>query len=219
MPEGTVTRQRAYHLPHGSIEPLGYSVELGSVNWGKLFDDTSSLEYLKRRSIIEQLSPVYTPQLNGVAERFNRTVGEMIGSLTSDCALGHEYWDEAAVWHAEFHGGVRQRQDGVRELDSPEVEHRQVQAVSKGTFDTPRGLREHLLGFSEDASEWEVRPEATGEEVMSGDVRFLMGLDRKMGVAGLYGLEQSGRAWWLALSEQMEKLGFKRLEEENVHRR
>ncbi|ODN84443.1 hypothetical protein L202_00393 [Cryptococcus amylolentus CBS 6039] len=97
MPEGTVACQRAYHLPYGSIGPLGSSVELGSVNWGKLFDDTSSLEYLKRRSIIEQLSPVYTPQLNGVAERFNRTVGEMIGSLTSDCALGHAYWDEAAV--------------------------------------------------------------------------------------------------------------------------
>ncbi|TYJ54483.1 hypothetical protein B9479_004904 [Cryptococcus floricola] len=30
----------------------------------------------------------------------------------------------------------------------------------------------------------------------------------------LYGLKQSGRTWWLVLSEQMEKLGFKRLEEE-----
>ena len=54
------------------------------------FDD-----YLKECGIVSQLMPLRTPQLNGVAERRNRTLLDMIRSMMSRASLPISFWGYA----------------------------------------------------------------------------------------------------------------------------
>ncbi|TLX68109.1 transposase family protein, partial [Labilibacter sediminis] len=49
-------------------------------------------DYLKECGIISQLSPPRTPQLNGVAERRNRTLLDMVRSMMSRASLPISFW-------------------------------------------------------------------------------------------------------------------------------
>ncbi|KAI3767088.1 hypothetical protein L2E82_17173 [Cichorium intybus] len=50
------------------------------------------LDYLKEFGIVSQLSPPRTPQLNGVAERRNRTLLDMVRSMMSRASLPIHFW-------------------------------------------------------------------------------------------------------------------------------
>ncbi|XP_015124956.1 uncharacterized protein LOC107046765, partial [Diachasma alloeum] len=52
-------------------------------------------EYLTKAGIQHQKTVAYTPQQNGVAERYNRTVVEKARSILVDAKLPKEYWAEA----------------------------------------------------------------------------------------------------------------------------
>lgn len=54
-------------------------------------------EYLKTCGIERQVTPPYTPQLNGVAERMNRTLVEMARCMLFAKKLDFELWAEAVV--------------------------------------------------------------------------------------------------------------------------
>ena len=49
----------------------------------------------KASDIRHQTTPAYTPQLNGVAERKNRTILDMARSLLKAKKLPKQYWAEA----------------------------------------------------------------------------------------------------------------------------
>lgn len=53
------------------------------------------LDFYKRRGIIAETTAPYTPQQNGTAERFNRTVLERIRSMLSDSGADQDLWAEA----------------------------------------------------------------------------------------------------------------------------
>lgn len=57
----------------------------------KEFDD-----HLKNSGIIHQRSNPYTPEQNGLAERFNRTVVEKARCLLFDAELDKQFWAEAS---------------------------------------------------------------------------------------------------------------------------
>ena len=63
---------------------------------GLEFKSKEAITWYATMGIIHQISPRYTPELNRVAERFNRTIKEMISSMLSTANVGHEYWDFAA---------------------------------------------------------------------------------------------------------------------------
>nr|GFA20991.1 hypothetical protein [Tanacetum cinerariifolium] len=52
-------------------------------------------DYLKACGIIQQLTPSYTPQHNGVSERRNRTLLNMVQSMMSLATLSLSFWDYA----------------------------------------------------------------------------------------------------------------------------
>ncbi|KAG8471369.1 hypothetical protein CXB51_036995 [Gossypium anomalum] len=52
-------------------------------------------EYCLRQGIIHQRTPPKTPQLNGLAERMNRTLIERVRCLLSDAKLPRSFWAEA----------------------------------------------------------------------------------------------------------------------------
>ena len=53
------------------------------------------LDYLKECRIVSQLMPPRTPQLNGVAERRNRTLLDMVRSMMSGASLPISLWGYA----------------------------------------------------------------------------------------------------------------------------
>jgi len=52
-------------------------------------------KFLKECGITRQLSVPYTPQQNGVAERFNRTVEEMARCMLQEAEVNEALWAEA----------------------------------------------------------------------------------------------------------------------------
>ncbi|GKA73519.1 retrotransposon protein, putative, ty1-copia subclass [Tanacetum coccineum] len=52
-------------------------------------------DYLKAYGIVQQLTPPYTPQHNGVSERRNRTLLDMVRSMMNLTTLSLSFWDYA----------------------------------------------------------------------------------------------------------------------------
>uniref|UniRef100_A0AAV1TN76 Integrase catalytic domain-containing protein n=1 Tax=Peronospora matthiolae TaxID=2874970 RepID=A0AAV1TN76_9STRA len=51
--------------------------------------------FCRNKGIIQQFTPPYTPQLNGVAERMNRTLVEIARCMIEHAGLSKRYWGEA----------------------------------------------------------------------------------------------------------------------------
>ncbi|KAL0433831.1 UNVERIFIED_CONTAM: hypothetical protein Slati_2717400 [Sesamum latifolium] len=60
------------------------------------------IDYLKENEILSQWTPPGTPQLNGVAERRNRTLLDMVRSMMSFTELPPSFWDYALETAAKF---------------------------------------------------------------------------------------------------------------------
>jgi hypothetical protein len=59
----------------------------GGTEYKGVFD-----EYLVKQGIVHQVTTPYTPQLNGTAERYNRTIKEMVGAMLIDAKLDMKVW-------------------------------------------------------------------------------------------------------------------------------
>jgi len=53
--------------------------------------------YLAENGITHRITPPYTPEHNGIAERANRTIMEMVRGMLFDARLGKEFWGYAAL--------------------------------------------------------------------------------------------------------------------------
>ncbi|CAD6925493.1 unnamed protein product, partial [Tilletia laevis] len=51
--------------------------------------------WLGGKGIVHQVTPPYTPQHNGIAERKNRTIKEMVSAMMVDSGISMAYWDWA----------------------------------------------------------------------------------------------------------------------------
>ena len=51
--------------------------------------------FCRLRCIVQQFTPPYTDQLNGVAERMNRTMVESSRCMVEHAELSKRYWGEA----------------------------------------------------------------------------------------------------------------------------
>ncbi|WVZ01025.1 hypothetical protein V8G54_027094 [Vigna mungo] len=58
--------------------------------------------YCKAHGIRHEKVPPKTPQMNGVAERFNRTIAEKVRSMLSHAKLPKSFWGEAVVTTADL---------------------------------------------------------------------------------------------------------------------
>jgi len=62
---------------------------------GKEYVNRGVEALLKQWGIELHKSPAYTPQFNGVAERFNRTIIEMVQAMLIDSSLSCGFWAKA----------------------------------------------------------------------------------------------------------------------------
>ncbi|VDO16552.1 unnamed protein product, partial [Brugia timori] len=68
----------------------------------------------KNENIILEQTPPDTPQLNGVAERINRTLAEMVRSMLVDCGLPLEFWELALNQAVHVHNRMPHKSLGMK---------------------------------------------------------------------------------------------------------
>ena len=166
---------------------LGEKVRFVRTDGGTEYDSTSARQWYLEKGIVHQISPRYTPELNGVAERFNRTLKEMASAMLSTASLDHSYWDFAIryasvmlmktstspagtnAWHA-----LTGRKPGLNKAFMfGELVYAQipVEVRSKSQLDFDKGQLARIVGQEEGMSGWVVRFEHNGQMVVSRDVR------------------------------------------------
>uniref|UniRef100_A0A2N9GIX8 Integrase catalytic domain-containing protein n=1 Tax=Fagus sylvatica TaxID=28930 RepID=A0A2N9GIX8_FAGSY len=67
---------------------------------GGEFNSDEFKVFCKTNGISRQLTAAYTPQQNGVAERKNRTIMNMVRSMLSEKQIPKNFWPEAVNWTA-----------------------------------------------------------------------------------------------------------------------
>ena len=65
---------------------------------GGEFNSNEFKEFCRHNGIRRQLTTAYTPQQNGVAERKNRTVMNMVRAMLSEKKIPKSFWPEAVQW-------------------------------------------------------------------------------------------------------------------------
>ncbi|GJS84618.1 zinc finger, CCHC-type containing protein [Tanacetum coccineum] len=81
---------RIRHISKKRIEKLQQDGLLNSIDTNQEF-----LDHLKEHGIIAHHTPPYTPQHNGVSERRNRSLLDMVRSMMSQTTLSKSFWDYA----------------------------------------------------------------------------------------------------------------------------
>ncbi|GJW93894.1 retrotransposon protein, putative, ty1-copia subclass [Tanacetum coccineum] len=74
---------------------LGKTIKSLRSDRGGEYMSQEFLDHLKERWIIAHRTPPYTPQHNGVSERRNRTLLDMVRSMMSQTTLPKSFWDYA----------------------------------------------------------------------------------------------------------------------------
>nr|GEW77585.1 retrovirus-related Pol polyprotein from transposon TNT 1-94 [Tanacetum cinerariifolium] len=74
---------------------LGKTIKLLCSDRGGEYMTQEFLDHLKDHRIITHRTPLYTPQHNGVSERRNRTLLDMVRSMMSQTTLPKSFWDYA----------------------------------------------------------------------------------------------------------------------------
>nr|GEU35003.1 hypothetical protein [Tanacetum cinerariifolium] len=74
---------------------LGKTIKSLRSNHGGEYISQEFLEHLKDDGIIAHRTPPYTPQHNGVSERRNKTLLDMVRSIMSQTTLPKSFWDYA----------------------------------------------------------------------------------------------------------------------------
>ncbi|GJR67073.1 retrotransposon protein, putative, ty1-copia subclass [Tanacetum coccineum] len=74
---------------------LGKTIKSLRSDRGGEYMSQEFLDHLKEHGIIAHRTPPYTPQNNGVSERRNRTLLDMVRSMMSQTTLSKSFWDYA----------------------------------------------------------------------------------------------------------------------------
>lgn len=143
-------------------------------------------QFCKENGIKRQLTAAYTPQQNGVAERKNRTVMNMVRSLLSDKKIPKNFWPEAVNW--VVHILNRSPTLAVKDMTpeeawsgiKPSVEHFRVFGCVSHVHvpDAKRKKLEDksfscvLLGVSEESKAYRLYDPISKRIVVSRDVKF-----------------------------------------------
>ena len=87
--------ERFKEFIHEVEKQLGRSIKSLRSNRGGEYLSQVFLDYLRDNEILSQWTPPYMPQHNGVAERRNRTLLDMVRSMMSKAGLPKSFWGYA----------------------------------------------------------------------------------------------------------------------------
>ncbi|KAK9928322.1 hypothetical protein M0R45_025465 [Rubus argutus] len=77
---------------------IGLSIKCLRTDRGGEFNSAEFNEFCMQHGVKRQLTTAYTPQQNGVAERKNRTVMNMVRAMLSEKKVPKSFWPEATRW-------------------------------------------------------------------------------------------------------------------------
>ena len=143
-------------------------------------------EFCLKNGINRQLTSAYTPQQNGVAERKNRTIMNMVRSMLYDMKIPRSFCPEAANWAVhvlnrcptlavkdmtpeEAWGGSKLSVQYFRVFGC--ISHVHVPAAIRNKLDN-RSVKCVLLGVSDESKAYRLYNPATNKIIVSRDVRF-----------------------------------------------
>lgn len=164
----------------------GKSIKCLRTDRGGEYTSREFSDYCKEEGIRRQLTTAYTPQQNGIAERKNRTVMNMVRSLLSAKKAPKYFWSEAANW--TFYVLNRCPTSAVKNITpqeawngvKPSVEHFRVWG-SIGHVHVPDVKRRKLddksmacvlVGFSEESKAYRLYNQTMKKMIVSRDVVF-----------------------------------------------
>ncbi|GKB73584.1 retrotransposon protein, putative, ty1-copia subclass [Tanacetum coccineum] len=88
--------ETSHHCKENEVEnQLGKTIKALRSDQGGEYISQEFKNYLKACEIFQQLTPPYTPQHNGVSERRNRTLLDMVRSMMNLTTLPLSFWDYA----------------------------------------------------------------------------------------------------------------------------
>ena len=153
---------------------------------GGEFNSKEFIDFCKQNGIKRQLTAAYTPQQNGVAERKNQTMMNMVRCLLADKKMPKSFWPEAVMWSCYVLN--RCPSAAVKEVTpqeawtglKPTVEHFRVFGCvahvhipheKRGKLDN-RSFICILLGYSEETKGYRLYDPIEKRVVVSRDVSF-----------------------------------------------
>ncbi|GJV84944.1 retrotransposon protein, putative, ty1-copia subclass [Tanacetum coccineum] len=83
------------HVSRQMENQLGKTIKALRSDRGGEYISQEFKDYLKANGIVQQLTPPYTPQHNGVSESRNRTLLDMVQSMMNLTTLSLSFWDYA----------------------------------------------------------------------------------------------------------------------------
>ncbi|GJU72641.1 retrotransposon protein, putative, ty1-copia subclass [Tanacetum coccineum] len=169
-------------------------------------------DYLKANGIVQQLTPPYTPQHNGVSERRNRTLLDMVRSMINLTTLPLSFWDYALESARGVRGAVRFAKGytqlyGVdyEETFLPVADIRAIRILISiaAYYDYEiwqMDVKTAFLNGYLDEDIYMVQPEGF---VDPNHPRKVCKLQRS-----IYGLKQASRSWNKRFDEEIKRFGF-----------
>uniref|UniRef100_A0A2N9FY74 Integrase catalytic domain-containing protein n=1 Tax=Fagus sylvatica TaxID=28930 RepID=A0A2N9FY74_FAGSY len=153
---------------------------------GGEFNSDEFKVFCKTNGISRQLTAAYTPQQNGVAERKNRTIMNMVRSMLSEKQIPKNFWPEAVNWTAhvlnrsptlavkdmtpeEAWSGIKPNVDYFRVFGC--IGHVHVSDSKRKKLDD-KSFQCVLLGMSEESKAYRLYDPASKKIVVSRDVFF-----------------------------------------------
>lgn len=164
----------------------GRSIKCLRTDRGGEYTSLEFTDYCNTHGIRRQLTTAYTPQQNGIAERKNRTVMNMVRSLLVTRKVPRSFWPDAVMW--TFHILNRSPTHAVKDITpqeawsgvKPNVEYFRVWG-SLAHAHIPDEKRHKLddkstvcvlIGFSEESKGYKLYNPKTKKVIISRDVVF-----------------------------------------------
>jgi len=155
---------------------------------GKEYVNSDFKEYCSNQSILHNTTVIYTPQLNGRAERLNRTLMDKVRTMMKTCGMPPQYWAEALlhannirnVLPSQPLGGISPNE--VWTSERPSLNHIKTFGCQAYYFIHPqlrtegklndRASRAVYLGSTPERAGYKLLDCITGKVVFSRDVVF-----------------------------------------------
>lgn len=157
---------------------------LRSDRGGEYFPNEFNL-FCEEHGIIHQRTAPYTPQHNGLAERKNRTLSEMVNAMLLNSKLPNNLWGEALLAACYVHNRIPSRKFKVSPYEKlkgrrPNLEYIRVWGCiayyrvpdPKRTKLGPKALRSIFIGYAENSKAYRLLDLESNVVVESSDVKF-----------------------------------------------
>jgi len=144
--------------------------------------------YLAENGITQRITPSYTPEHNGVAERANRTIMDMVRCMLFDSGFGKEFWGFAALTAVHI---INRLPSSAHENKTPFeiwfgsqpsiahlrvfgcIAYRHIPSQTRRKLD-PKGQKCRMIGYREESGSrvYRVYDENTKQVLLTRDVVF-----------------------------------------------